>query len=137
MKDEAIRAAVEALEEFDHSLTQWAQAYPLTAFPKPDLIKAAQVLRDAGMTLDGVSADCMRHVVTKLDELFQPVRIARDWLLREAQGEERDAEVATWNAALEAAAKACDERSRSGPESMTAEAMLCAAAIRSMKKDEE
>lgn len=30
----------------------------------------------------------------------------------------------------EDAAKVCDERSRDGPESMTSEAMLCAAAIR-------
>jgi hypothetical protein len=49
--------------------------------------------------------------------------------------------LATWNAALEAAAKACDERSGvvslRDPDPYKLEASQCAAAIRSMKKDEE
>jgi hypothetical protein len=32
-------------------------------FPEPDLKKAAEVLKANGMTLDAISASCMRHVV--------------------------------------------------------------------------
>lgn len=66
----------DALEEFDHRLSSWAKAYPLSVFPKPDLIRVNEVLKAAGLSLDSVSAECMRHVATKLDELFQPVRAA-------------------------------------------------------------
>lgn len=41
----------------------WAKAYPLDVFLKPDLTQAAKVLKAAGMTLDAISADAMRHVI--------------------------------------------------------------------------
>jgi hypothetical protein len=40
----------------------WLDAYPLTMFPEPDLKRAAEVLKAAGMTLDSISASNMRHV---------------------------------------------------------------------------
>lgn len=44
-------------------IVQWSKAYPLDIFPEPDLKKAAAVLKANGMTLDAISASCMRHVV--------------------------------------------------------------------------
>lgn len=44
----------------------WEQAYPLSAFPEPDLKRAAAVLKEAGMTLGAISASNMRHVVSRL-----------------------------------------------------------------------
>jgi hypothetical protein len=73
----ALAPTDEALDEFDEALSQWARAYPLTAFPEPDLVKARAALESAGMTLDAVSASNMRHVVTTLDGLFEKVRRAR------------------------------------------------------------
>lgn len=63
----ALRAALEQIES-------WSRAYPLEAFPKPDLERAAHVLQAAGMTLDAISADAMRHVVEGVG------KIARDAL---------------------------------------------------------
>lgn len=64
----------EALIDYDHLLSQWARAYPEAVFPEPDLSAARAALEAAGMTLDSVSAAGMRHVATKLAELFGPVR---------------------------------------------------------------
>ena len=53
---ERLRAALQEIE-------QWARAYPLSVFSKPDLKRASELLRAGGMTLDAISADAMRHVV--------------------------------------------------------------------------
>jgi hypothetical protein len=53
------RCALKRIEE-------WSRAYPLKVFPKPDYEKARQVLEAADMTLDSISADCMRHVVVEV-----------------------------------------------------------------------
>ena len=53
----------ENLEKALLCIQAWANAYPLNIFPKPDLKKAAQVLKDNGMTLGSISADNMRHVL--------------------------------------------------------------------------
>lgn len=58
--------AVERAEEFLQELDGWEQAYPLSAFPEPDLKKAAELLKAGGMTLDAISASNMRHVVSEL-----------------------------------------------------------------------
>ena len=55
----------EALER----IQTWAQAYPLAAFPKPDLKKAHKVLKAAGMTLDAISADAMRHALSGVKDI--------------------------------------------------------------------
>jgi hypothetical protein len=44
-------------------IERWADAYPLTVFPEPDLVKARKLLEAGGMTLDSISADAMRHVI--------------------------------------------------------------------------
>lgn len=56
----------ELVEDFLHELDGWEQAYPLSAFPEPDLKRAAEVLKADGMTLDAISASNMRHVVSKI-----------------------------------------------------------------------
>lgn len=53
-------------ERYEQALQQiadWSDAYPFTVFRKPDLKRAHEVLTAAGMTLDAVSADAIRHVV--------------------------------------------------------------------------
>ena len=47
----------------------WAKAYPLDIFPKPDLKRAAEVLKASGMTLDSISADNMRHVLDGIKDI--------------------------------------------------------------------
>ena len=49
----------------------WAKAYPLDIFPKPDLKKARQVLKAAGMTLDAISTDAMRHVISGVTDIVE------------------------------------------------------------------
>lgn len=83
-----IEKAREALKLID----EWAQAYPLSAFPVPDLKKAADVLRAADMTIDRISADSMRHVLTRVVDILSPVR---EVLASPVSGVEEQAEVVT------------------------------------------
>ena len=56
----------ETLERYEEALehiVQWSEAYPLDIFPEPDFKKAAELLKAGGITLDAISASCMRHVV--------------------------------------------------------------------------
>jgi hypothetical protein len=53
----------EQLTEALRLIVQWSEAYPLTVFPEPDFIKARQLLEAGGMTLDAISASCMRHLI--------------------------------------------------------------------------
>ncbi len=50
---------IEALQR----IVQWSEAYPLDIFPEPDLKKARDLLAAGGITLDAISAHCMRHVI--------------------------------------------------------------------------
>jgi hypothetical protein len=59
----------ERMEEALHRIASWADAYPLTVFPEPDLKRAREVLEAAGMTLDAISADAMRHVITQVGHI--------------------------------------------------------------------
>jgi hypothetical protein len=52
--------------DFLHELDGWERAYPLSAFPEPDMRKAAELLKADGMTLDAISASNMRHVVSQI-----------------------------------------------------------------------
>jgi hypothetical protein len=56
-------AEIERLEEALRRIDDWSRAYPLAVFPEPDLVRAAEVLRANGMTLDAISAFTMRHCV--------------------------------------------------------------------------
>ena len=68
---EALRTENERLKDLFERLRTWAKAYPLTAFPKPDLKKARKALKDAGMTLDAISADAMRHVLSGITDIVE------------------------------------------------------------------
>jgi hypothetical protein len=59
----------DALRDGMERLLDWTKAYPLEAFPEPDMKRAAQVLKDAGMTLDAVSASNFRHVLKRVAEI--------------------------------------------------------------------
>lgn len=52
-------------------IDNWAKAYPFDVFPKPDLKRAAKVLKVAGMTLDAISADAMRHVIEGVKDITE------------------------------------------------------------------
>jgi hypothetical protein len=68
-----LTAELEAKDEALHKISNWTKAYPLEVFPKPDLKKAAEVLKDAGMTLDAISADNMRHVLDGIKDIIEQV----------------------------------------------------------------
>lgn len=54
---------IDELEEALQRIQQWSEAYPLDIFPEPDLKKARALLEAGGITLDAVSAHCMRHCI--------------------------------------------------------------------------
>lgn len=68
---ERIEAKNERLEDALRKIQNWARAYPLQIFPKPDLKKAARILKAEGMTLDAISADAMRHVIKGVSEIVE------------------------------------------------------------------
>lgn len=65
---------IEELEEALQKIVSWSEAYPLDIFPEPDLKRARALLEAGGITLDAVSAHCMRHVIEGVG------RIAREAL---------------------------------------------------------
>ena len=62
---------VEIYEATLRALVAWADAYPVSIFPEPDLGAARKALEKAGLSLDGVAASCMRHVVDKVAQVAQ------------------------------------------------------------------
>lgn len=79
----------ERLEEALQRIVQWAEAYPLDIFPEPDLEKAAAWLKAGGMTLDAISAHCMRHVIEGVG------KIAREALVNAPENEPAAASAST------------------------------------------
>jgi hypothetical protein len=67
--EEALELRIEQLEDALHRIEQWSQSYPLDVFPEPDLKKARALLEAGGITLDSVSAHCMRHVIIGVGEI--------------------------------------------------------------------
>ena len=61
--------ADDVLEEALQRIVQWSEAHPLTVFAEPDYAKARALLEAGGMTLDSISADCMRHVVVGVGQI--------------------------------------------------------------------
>ena len=57
---------LDTMEDALRQIDNWAQAYPLEVFPKPDFKRAHAVLTAHGMTLDSISADSMRHVLEEI-----------------------------------------------------------------------
>jgi hypothetical protein len=60
---------IETLEEALTKIEQWAAAYPIGVFPEPDWPKVAETLLAAGLSLDQVSASCMRHVARGMGQV--------------------------------------------------------------------
>lgn len=56
-----------------HQIETWINAYPLEIFPEPDFKKAAEVLKQNGMTLDSISASNMRHVLNGIKDIIEGV----------------------------------------------------------------
>ena len=72
IKDKRIKELETENDKFEGALLRidtWAKAYPLDVFLKPDLKQAAKVLKAAGMTLDAISADAMRHVIDGVKDI--------------------------------------------------------------------
>jgi len=65
----SLRAENDKLEEALRKIDNWVQAYPLEVFPKPDLKKAAVVLKASGMTLDSILYDAKRHVLEGIKDI--------------------------------------------------------------------
>ena len=53
----------EPLETALREILQWSESYPPKIFPEPDWAKAAELLKAGGMTLDSISAYCLRHAL--------------------------------------------------------------------------
>jgi hypothetical protein len=64
-----LRAERDELVETLQAIEGWSRAYPLAAFPEPDLKRAHQLLQAGGMTLDAISAHAMRHVITQVGKM--------------------------------------------------------------------
>ena len=75
MLDDALTMAGRAVDLADdyrdalQHIAQWAEAYPIDIFQEPDLKKARALLEAGGITLDAVSAHCMRHVIKGVGEI--------------------------------------------------------------------
>jgi len=61
---------VKAQEKLN-KIEQWVEAYPLEVFPKPDMKEVAKVLKDNGISIDAVSAYCMRHVLNGIKDIIK------------------------------------------------------------------
>ena len=62
---------LEKLQDKMHKIKNWINAYPVEAFPEPDLKKTAQVLKQHGMTLDTISASSMCHVLNGIKNIIE------------------------------------------------------------------
>jgi len=61
-RDEA-RAERDDLAAALRTIKDWSDAYPLTVFPEPNFGAAAEALKDAGLSLDTITASNMRHAI--------------------------------------------------------------------------
>jgi hypothetical protein len=68
------------LEDALQRIQQWSEAYPLAVFPELDFKTARELLEAGGITLDAVSASCMRHAIEGVGQ------IASEALLNSEQG---------------------------------------------------
>ena len=59
----------ERMQEALERIVSWSEAYPLDIFPEPDMKRARELLAAGGITLDAVSAYCMRHVISGVGEI--------------------------------------------------------------------
>ncbi len=66
-----LKEQVKELETALRRIDTWAKAYPLKAFPEPDLVEVHEVLKAHGLSLDAVSASNMRHVLKGLKDIIE------------------------------------------------------------------
>ncbi len=73
---ENLRVEIQRLEKENdrmhdalQKIKSWANAYPIECFPEPDFKKANELLKAGGVSMDAISASCMRHVVKGVGEL--------------------------------------------------------------------
>ena len=71
--NEATQDRIDDLEEALQRIADWSDAYPIEVFPEPDWPKARALLEAGGVTLDSVSADCMRHCVEGVGKIAKGV----------------------------------------------------------------
>lgn len=62
-------ARLDRMESALEQIQAWASAYPIEVFPEPNWAESAKVLKDAGLSLDAISAANMRHVITRVQEI--------------------------------------------------------------------
>jgi len=72
-------AHYERMQEALEQIAAWSEAYPLDIFPEPDLEKARQLLEAGGITLDAVSAHCMRHVIEAVGNIAREAARTGPW----------------------------------------------------------
>ena len=58
-----LKGQLDAVRDPAERIKQWCEAYPLDIFPEPDFKLARKGLESVGITMDAVSASCMRRVV--------------------------------------------------------------------------
>lgn len=59
----------ERMRDMIQQIADWQKAYPIEVFLEPDFKRAAEVLKDAGITLDAISASNMRHVLNGIKKI--------------------------------------------------------------------
>lgn len=72
MSDESREWLIDRIDDLEQALYQiesWSRAYPIKIFPEPDLKKARELLEVGGITLDAVSASCMRHLIENVGKI--------------------------------------------------------------------
>ena len=57
---------MQRMEQALQRVLQWAEAYPIEIFREPDWARAAEVLDAAGLSLDAISASCIRRVLNEI-----------------------------------------------------------------------
>ena len=77
MIDLALRDRLDRYEDALQSIVQWSEAYPLDIFPEPDWKAARKLLEAGGISLDGISAHCMRRVVEGVGKIARERHIRR------------------------------------------------------------
>ena len=69
-----IKQQAERIKELEAALQRmdnWAKAYPIKAFPEPDLVEVHEVLKAHGLSLDAVSASNMRLVINGVKNIVK------------------------------------------------------------------
>lgn len=74
----AARAQCERMQEALERIVSWSEAYPLDIF-QPDLKKARELLEAGGISLDAVSAHCMRHVIDGVGKIAREAARTGPW----------------------------------------------------------